>query len=189
MSTANPFASARTSTPPASSPAEATAPAAGNETPKFQAAQPSDAHPATFDSAPSTKPEKKAAGGGDPFGDPAGPGSGERIADMVGSLLLVKPTEYIAEMTTRSGTTDAVRADIAVLDETDDAGRIADGVLVFQMALKRDLEKIMDGPSTYLLGRLVMGEAKQGKNAPYIFEMATDADKALARQFLAVQKL
>lgn len=164
----NPFANAtRTATPPATQPAFQ-APAAKPE-PK---------------PAPAAKAESAGTGFGDPFGQPAGPGSGEKITDMLGSLLLVKPTEYIEEMSTTSGDTDAVRADIAILDNTEEPGHIAEGVLIFQQALKRDLRKIMDSPQPYLLGRLDRGQAKGNKSAPYIFVKFTEEEAALANQFL-----
>lgn len=164
----NPFANAtRTATPPATQPAFQ-APAAKPE-PK---------------PAPAAKAESAGTGFGDPFGQPAGPGSGEKITDMLGSLLLVKPTEYIEEMSTTSGDTDAVRADIAILDNTEEPGHIAEGVLIFQQALKRDLRKIMDSPQPYLLGRLDRGRAKGNKSAPYIFVKFTEEEAALAHQFI-----
>lgn len=177
----NPFANAataRTATPAA---APATAPA---QQPTFQAPAVQTQKPAP---APAAKVESAGTGFGDPFGQPAGPGSGEKITDMLGSLLLVKPTEYIEEMSTSSGDTDAVRADIAILDNTEEPGHIAEGVLIFQMALKRDLRKIMDSPQPYLLGRLDRGQAKvKGKpeSAPYIFVKFTEEEAALANQFL-----
>ncbi len=169
----NPFANAataRTATP-------AAAPA---QQPAFQAPAVQTQKPA-----PAAKPTESAGTGfGDPFGQPAGPGSGEKITDMLGSLLLVKPTEYIEEMSTTSGDTDAVRADIAILDNTEEPGHIAEGVLIFQQALKRDLRKIMDSPQPYLLGRLDLGRAKGNKSAPYIFVKFTEEEAALAHQFI-----
>jgi hypothetical protein len=165
--------------------------------PQYQAPQPQQApaqfaapangqaHPETFADAPSTVP----AAAGDPFADPAGPGSGEMIANMVGRLLLVKPLECIPEMMTKQGLgKDVIRADIAILDHPTEPGHIADGVLVFQTCLKRDLKLILEGSNTYLIGRLVMGEAKGGNNAPYLFAKATIEEKNLARQFLATIK-
>lgn len=166
----NPFANAataRTATPPAAQPT-------------FQAPASKPAVQ-TQKAAPA---ESQGTGFGDPFGQPAGPGSGEKITDMLGSLLLVKPTEYIEEMSTTSGDTDAVRADIAILDNTEEPGHIAEGVLIFQQALKRDLRKIMSGSQPYLLGRLDRGQAKGNKSAPYIFVKFTEEEAALANQFL-----
>lgn len=152
----NPFAAKRSATPP---------PAAAQT-------------PPTFSSAPG--PDS----GADPFDMPSGPGSGDKITDFEGHLLLVTPREVMHEMQTSIGKTDAVRADVVVIDGPEGVYE-SDGVLVFQQALRRDLLRIIEGPSTMLLGRLGKGEAKAGKSAPYIFEQPTDDDKALARKFLA----
>lgn len=158
----NPFANKRTTTPPPA--------AAANS-----AAAPS------FSSAPG--PDT----GADPFAAPAGPGSGDKITDFEGYLLLVKPTEIIDEMETKLGKTEAIRADVVVLDHED--GPIeSDGVLVFQIALKRDLKRTIEGPTPYLLGRLGKGEARAGKSAPFIFNQPTDDDKNVARKYLAAAK-
>lgn len=120
----------------------------------------------------------------DPFSTPSGT-SDYRINDFVGELLLVKPTEDITDMVTEIGTTDAVRVDMVPLTGNVARGQKLDDILVFQMALKRALRKVLDGGNPYLLGKLTMGAKKPGKNAPYIFDKPTDEDKALARAWLA----
>jgi hypothetical protein len=120
---------------------------------------------------------------GDPFSSPSG-ASEHRISDFVGELLLVKPTEDIEEMLTEIGTTDAVRADVVPLTGSS-AGELCEDMLIFQMALKRALRKVMNGDKPYLLGRLAMGTKKPGKSAPYIFEEATAEEVAIARAYLA----
>lgn len=132
-----------------------------------------------------TKTEAPATslGMGDPFAAPVGIGDGERITDFVGNLLLVKPTEYIKEMNTSQGKTDAVRVDMAVLDDKDEPGKVINGVLLFQQALKREALNIFEGPLPYLLGRLDKGKTGGG-NTLYTFQKATEADVDLARDFL-----
>lgn len=134
---------------------------------------------------------------GDPFSTP--PGVSEyKITELLGGLLLVKPTEVIEEMDTEIGRAEnVVRADVVVLTDTNlhedgqptgevlAAGSVVEDVLVFQMALKRALLRVMDGPNPFLLGRLGLGNAKKGKNAPYIFERPDEEDANLARQYLA----
>ena len=122
---------------------------------------------------------------GDPFSTPAG-ASEIKINDLVGLLLLVKPTEVIDEMTTEIGVAkDVIRADVIILDG-DDAGSEYEDVLVFQIALKRALKKVLDGANPYLLGRLEMGAKKPGKSAPYIFAQPDEDDIAAARAHLAI---
>ena len=121
---------------------------------------------------------------GDPFSAPAGI-SDVKITEFLGELLLVKPTEVIEEMDTEIGTAkDVVRADFVVL--TGDAeGKQVEDALVFQVALKRALLKVLDGANPYLLGRLGLGNKKKGKNAPFIFEKPDDDDMDVARAWLA----
>lgn len=127
-------------------------------------------------------------GMGDPFAAPTGVGDGSRITEFVGRLLLVKPTEVIAEMNTSQGKArDVVRADIAVLDDAEEPGRIVEGVLLFQQALKREAKAIYDGPLPYLLGRLDKGKTNGG-NTLYTFQEANEADVTLARQFVEARK-
>lgn len=179
----NPFANAARSKTPVAAGNVATAPAA---------AAPAAAAPAAndvFSAPPSTIPDKPAAApaaGGDPFGMPSGPGAGGKITDYLGHLLIVTPVEIVKDMVTSIGTTDVVRADVVVLDG-EEPGLALDGMLIFQIALRRDLERILRGNQPMLLGRLGQGAAKPGKNAPYIFLSPSEEDMTLARQYLAAK--
>lgn len=133
-----------------------------------------------------------AGAAGDPFSTP--PGVSEyKITDLVGILMLVKPTEVIPEMDTEIGQAEnVIRADVVTLEDITiedgtelEAGTLIEDVLIFQMALKRALLRVFDGPNPYLLGRLGRGNAKKGKSAPYIFERPDKDDAVLARQYLA----
>lgn len=144
------------------------------------------------------KGDHKAGKAGDPFSTPGGV-SEYKITELLTGLLLVKPTEVIEEMDTDIGQAEnVIRADVAVLTDTElhddckptgevlEAGTVVTDMLVFNMALKRALLRVLDGPNPYLLGRLGLGTAKKGKNAPYIFERPDEDDATLARQFIAV---
>lgn len=168
------------------------APAQPQFTPNYQPAPPQYQAPAQnggqqFADAPSTTPAPPSAppSGGDPFSDPNG-STGEKISDMVGLLLLCRPLEVIASMATSKGSAEnVVRCNIAILDLPGNPGQVAQGVLVFQNALKRDLADIFRSPEkTLLIGRLHQTPEAQNKNMPYFFVKATDEDKALAKQFL-----
>lgn len=176
----NPFA------PAAPAPA---APAAPVETPLEDPWGSAPAAPAVPTPPPVTtaKPAApKNLGLGDPFAAPKGIGDGEKITDFVDRLLLVRPTEFISQMRTKQGPSDAVRADLAVLDDPVDPGKIIIGVLLFQQALRREAKAILDGDLPYLLGRLQVGETGGG-NTLYTFEEANDAEIGIARQFLAAR--
>lgn len=120
----------------------------------------------------------------DPFTTPA-KSSDYRIADFLGELVLVRPTEVIEEMVTEVGTTDAIRADVTPLTG-ELAGTLCEDLLVFQLALKRALRKVLEGSNPYLLGRLTKGTAKAGKSAPYIFAEPTPEEEDVARRHLGL---
>jgi|SRR5690606_3637068 hypothetical protein len=144
----------------------------------------------TETTAPKAEPETaKNLGIGDPFAAPKGIGDGEFITEFVGRLLLVKPTEIIEEMNTKQGKArNVVRADLAVLDDPDEPGKIVEGVLLFQQALKREAANVYYGPQPYLLGRLEKGKTGGG-NTLYTFEAANEDEADLARQFIKVKTL
>lgn len=121
--------------------------------------------------------------GTDPFNDPAA-GGGVKVTEFEGRLLLITPTSYDEGIATVHGEKDAVKANIVVIDEKSPAASERhDDVLLFQGnligATKRFVGKGM------VVGRLGKGEAKPGKNAPWILDVATDDEKMLARTYLA----
>lgn len=202
----NPFAN-KASTGTAAAAVKA-APAADDTTDDAPAAPPAKKAAAKAAPAQRAKPAAKAQGGdgfdsvddkgghvagkaADPFSTPAGV-SEYKITDLVGALMLVKPTEVIEEMTTDIGLAEnVVRADVVVLNEITledgtvmSAGHVVEDILVFQMALKRALLRVLDGPNPFLLGWLGRGTAKKGKDAPYIFERPDDDDAQVARDYL-----
>lgn len=138
----------------------------------------------TFDTAAEDGEVNTGKPSGDPFSLPPAP-SKIQISDLVGTLVLVRPTEVIEEMQTEIGKAEnVVRADITAVDG-DLGGQLFEDVLVFQTALKRALLKVLDGPNPLLLGRIEMGQKKPGKNAPYLFGKPNDDDIAAARAALA----
>jgi len=107
-----------------------------------------------------------------------------RIGDLVGELLLIRPTEYIESMVTTASNepTDAIRADVVVLN-ADGTAALHEDLLVFPVLLKRDLKRALDNDEPFL-GRLSMGEKKPGKSAPYIFVTnPQEEEKELARAY------
>lgn len=123
--------------------------------------------------------------GGDPFSTAStGSTSDVRIGDLVGELLLIRPTEYIESMVTTASNepTDAIRADVVVLN-ADGTAALHEDLLVFPVLLKRDLKRALDNDEPFL-GRLSMGEKKPGKSAPYIFVTnPQEEEKELARAY------
>lgn len=119
----------------------------------------------------------------DPFAMP--PSQAEiQISDLVGTLVICKPTEVIDSMLTSASpepVKNVIRADITAVDG-DYAGQTFEDVLVFQTALKRALLKVLnDETHTRMLGRIEMGQKKPGKNAPYLFSKPDEDDIAAAQ--------
>lgn len=152
-------------------------------------------------------------GGADPFGDPAPQAPrGPRLRDMYGRLLLIIPIKLEEGLPNRlqAGTTqDRLTADVIVLDggpisfggrpeaqppvphdKTEATPRKSPRMFISAVGLisqcREALAKRLRGEPGMVLGRLSTGTAKeQGQNAPYLLIPATDADKAIARQYLA----
>lgn len=155
-----------------------------------------------------------ASGGTDPFDDPAPQRpKGPRLEEMYGRLLLImpkgmdkgrgkdsegKPTEYdrmTADVVILDGGPIAFGGDpngrppvphnqVAQLPHRNAAMFISSGGLISQ---SRDAwAKRQRGEPGMVIGRLGVGEKKDPRfQAPWILEKATDADKALARAYLA----
>lgn len=105
--------------------------------------------------------------------------------DLNGSLLLVKPTEYVRGVNTQHGSKDAIYADIIVVDG-EHAGAEYKQTLVFPLTLVGQLRRRM---GQTLLGRLIQGKAKfdedgEEMNAPWKFAPHTAEDAAAAMDML-----
>lgn len=126
----------------------------------------------------------------DPFdaADPSGI-SGVKISDFVDHLVLIHATETGRMVTSANKPgedSEFVRCDLIPLTVPDTfdgdecvAGERYDDVLLFQAALVREGKKALDRKIPWLIGRIEMGQAKKGKNAPYLLVKATDEDKAI----------
>lgn len=120
--------------------------------------------------------------GTDPF-DTASGMSGERVANLVGELLLITPLEFMPDFSTSVGKSDTVRVDLVILSG-DRAGEEVPGMLVFQQALVRDLKRSLEKGSKFFLARLGIGNKKPGQNPPYIFLQLEDDDRAVGVKYL-----
>lgn len=114
--------------------------------------------------------------------------SGVRMNDpgILNELLLVEPVEYIASMMTSASKepTDAFRVNILPLTGGM-AGELQEDVMIFQVALRRELMKTYRGPNRWLLARCQMGTAKPGQSAPYLFNPPQPEDLAIFEKFKA----
>lgn len=115
--------------------------------------------------------------------DAPGSASGLDLKEIEGRLLLVKPLSQETGINTSLGEKDAVRADITVLDGPDAPIENTD-VLIFPRVLQGQV-KANIGTGRFNLGRLGKGLAKPGQNPPWKLADPTDADKDVARAYLA----
>lgn len=135
----------------------------------------------------------------DPFATNSTTSSGgTNIGDTGGELLLIWPREHNTEVKTKDyGVKDAIRADWIVLTGAD-AGEIEEDALIFGGHLIGKLRVLAkknykvngdegDADRHLLrpfLGRVVQGKEKIRGNYPWLFADPSDADKALAIQWL-----
>ena len=121
----------------------------------------------------------------DQFGDP-GTSSGIDLNSLTGSLLLIKAIRVEYGINTSLGAKDATVADVHVLDG-DEAGTVYNEVFIWPKVMQSELKGYV-GADKFALGRLGKGTAKPGQNAPWKLLLASDADKATARAYLAAPK-
>jgi hypothetical protein len=117
----------------------------------------------------------------EPFDQPSAPGAGIDLGPLTGALLMINVRGVESGIQTIHGVANAVRVDVDVIDGPG-AGQHHDDVLLFPRVLQGQLRGHVGGK---VIGRLGVGEAKPGKNAPWLLAPATAADVALGRQFLA----
>lgn len=130
-----------------------------------------------------SKPAKKSKGGDDDdeFAPPSS--SNFKIADYEGALLMITPKGIEEDVPTAFGETDAIRADVVILDgDSEDVGEEYKEALIFQRVLQGQLRPAIG--KNRVLGRLGRGVAKKGQDAPYLLEDPTEGDKKKARAWL-----
>ena len=95
------------------------------------------------------------------FDSPTSAGGVVSPSDVEGHVLVVEPVEYVAEMTTAYGTTDAIRVTVHDITEQTTTEEVLwfSGVLV--SSLKSKIGK-------KVLGVMGKGQAKPGQSAPWV---------------------
>jgi hypothetical protein len=115
------------------------------------------------------------------FAAPAAPGGDKLpLADLLGALLMFEVLEERNGIATAFGTSDAIVANVHVLDGPLKGGRYDDS-LVFPKVLAGQLRPRV---GSKVLGRLGHGVAKPGQSAPWVLSEATDDDKAVAKRYV-----
>lgn len=115
------------------------------------------------------------------FASPGTPGSGIKLADHLGALLLVEVLGVETGIPTTFGDSDAVKANVHVIDG-DGAGTDYDDTLIFPKVLQSQLKKSV---GQKVLGRLGQGQAKPGQSAPWLLNEATAEDVTKAEAWVA----
>lgn len=114
-----------------------------------------------------------------------GPSSstGIKWEDVHGRLLLITPHSVETDIKTSFGDTDAVRADVVILDGPGAPDEYRD-TLIFPKVLQSQVRSNA-GTGRMNLGRLGQGNKKPGQSAPWMLGDPTDADKDIARAHIA----
>ncbi|HLL68840.1 MAG TPA: hypothetical protein VK453_24470 [Micromonosporaceae bacterium] len=100
--------------------------------------------------------------------------------DIVGHLLIVRPTEHATGISTTFGEKDGIRADVCVLTELDPTtqqpGRVYQSVLWLQGKLVGSLKKSI---GDLVLARMSVGTGKPGQQPPFELDDATGDQAAV----------
>jgi hypothetical protein len=118
----------------------------------------------------------------DLFDDPAS-ASALDLTELNGRLLLIEPLRVETGVKTTLGEKDVTVVNLHELDGPS-SGEVHEEAFVWPRVLQAQLRPKV-GTGRYVLGRLGQGIAKPGQNAPWKLADATDADKELARKYLA----
>jgi hypothetical protein len=101
------------------------------------------------------------------FTAPSSSSESVKPADLDGHLLIIKPIEYKASISTSLGDTDAI--EVNIIDVT--TGKHHESVLFFNVALKSALKPNI---GKIVLAKMGQGIAKPGKSAPWILNPVSD---------------
>ena len=115
------------------------------------------------------------------FATPSAPGGGITWSDHKGALLIIDVKSFEGSIATSFGATDAVKADVAVIDGPGAPAEYSE-TLIFPKLLVSQT-KSREGEK--LLGRLAQGTAKAGQSAPWLLNEADPEDFKKAEQWVA----
>jgi hypothetical protein len=113
------------------------------------------------------------------FADPS-TATGIDWKELHGSLLLFKVHGQEVGIKTVHGDSNAIRADVIVLDGDKEGEEFTD-TLVFPKVLQSQLKPRIN---QMVLGRLGQGHKKPGQSPPWTLSTATDEEKAIGTAYL-----
>lgn len=115
-----------------------------------------------------------------PFAAPAPATGGVDLKTLLGALLIIEPLSAETGIQTTFGPSDAVRANVHVVDGAL-AGEVHEDTLIFPKVLQGQLKSRI---GQKVLGRLGQGQAKPGQSAPWVLQEATPADITAGTAYL-----
>lgn len=118
------------------------------------------------------------------FQQPSAGGDQVKVAELVGSLVLIYVLEARQGISTTFGPSDAVAVDLHVL-QGPNAGESYENTLIFQKALIGSLKSAVGGEP--VLARIGTGIAKPGQSAPYVLQPHTASDAAMATAWITAR--
>ena len=113
--------------------------------------------------------------------DNPGTASALDLHQLIGKLLLLKPSHVEVGVKTVLGEKDATVADVHVVDGNGEEPHSA--AFIWPRVLQAQLRSTV-GTGRWVLGRLGQGVAKPGQNAPWRLADPTDDDRKLAAKYL-----
>lgn len=114
------------------------------------------------------------------------PGSADqfKIKDHVGDLVLVAVNGFTPQLPTAFGIRDTIRCTIAVIDAKNDPneqGKVYGDAMIFGSKIVPQLRGSMH---RVVLGRVALGTAKPGQNAPYQLDKFSTEDAKAANDWV-----
>lgn len=103
---------------------------------------------------------------------PISAGGSLKPADIEGHLLVVEPTEYVPEIATAMGTSDAIRVNVHDLTDQETSSN----VLWFSKVLVSSLRPLIGQQILAVMGK---GTAKPGQSAPWMLHDASEEADAV----------
>jgi hypothetical protein len=114
--------------------------------------------------------------------------SGIDMEENKGKLFVIEPFEVEKGVETTHGTADATRCNVWVIRSKDGSKYDEyEDTLIFQKVLQGQLRKHLG--KSVIFGRLAQGEAKPGKNKPWVLSDPTPSDTEVASKFWSAHSL
>jgi hypothetical protein len=117
---------------------------------------------------------------------PPAPNDGDKLdlKAMNGALLHITVKDIVRDIPTVHGISDAISADVVVLDGTG-KGDTYEDTLIFPKVLRSQLTQVVGTADPVVVARLGQGQAKPGKSAPWILTAPTADDLDTAKRYEA----